>query len=251
MNSSDHSATTHFGYHNVRTHEKVALVKGVFDSVAKKYDVMNDAMSLGVHRLWKQYFVEQLHLKAGKKLLDVAGGTGDISFKARQLCKELDITILDINESMLQEGRNRAWDKGQIQAINWLCGNAEQLPVPDQSYDYYTIAFGIRNVTHIDRALKEAYRVLKPGGQFFCLEFSTVEAEILRKCYELYSFHCIPKLGQILTRDKESYQYLVESIQRFPNQQDFASMIEQAGFLHVRYTNLTGGVVAIHQGWRI
>jgi len=242
---------THFGFQDVAVEKKSSLVKGVFNSVASKYDVMNDAMSLGTHRLWKKKLIQMINPQARKKLLDVAGGTGDISFEFLRKCPEASVTICDINENMLFQGRNRAVDKGYIKPIEWLCGDAENLPVPDRHYDYYTIAFGIRNVTHIDQALKEAYRVLKPGGQFFCLEFSKVTNAVLRRLYKLYSFQVIPKMGKLLTGDSDSYQYLVESIRKFPDQGAFKQKIEDAGFSHVTYTNLSSGVVAIHTGWRI
>lgn len=243
--------TTHFGYKDVQTSEKSSLVKGVFNSVANKYDLMNDAMSLGTHRLWKKYFIEYLNPYPGKKLLDVAGGTGDITFELLKNTPDSQVTICDINEHMLIEGKKRAIDKGHINTIEWVCGNAESLPVPDKSFDYYTIAFGIRNVTHIDKALEEAYRVLKTGGKFCCLEFSDVNNKMIRQIYDFYSFNMIPKIGQFLAGDSDSYQYLVESIRKFPHQEQFKQMIQDAGFSNVSYTNLSNGVVAIHSGWRI
>ena len=215
---------------------------------------MNDLMSLGIHRLWKDKMVSHLPDASGS-LLDVAGGTGDISVRYYQKALKQghtpNIHVCDINRDMVAQGRDRALDQGITCHIHWNCGNAESLPYPDLSFDYYTIAFGIRNVTHIEKALEEAYRVLKPGGKFVCLEFSQVKAPILRDIYEHYSFHCIPKIGGLVAGDKESYQYLVESIRRFPSQEDFLQMIRNAGFHNAQYENLTAGVTALHYGWRV
>lgn len=241
--------TTHFGFQTISTEEKAAKVRGVFDSVASRYDIMNDVMSLGMHRLWKRDFVGSLGLRSGMNVLDLAGGTGDIAF-LMQRAADVTITVCDINENMLREGRNRAIDRN-ITEPEWLCGNAESLPFASASFDRCTIAFGIRNVTDIPAALKEIYRVLKPGGRFACLEFSQPTVPALQPIYERYSFDLIPKFGDWIAKDRESYQYLVESIRRFPNQKRFASMIEEAGFSQVKHRNLTGGVVAIHSGWKI
>lgn len=240
-------STTHFGFKTVGENEKESLVRGVFDSVASRYDVMNDLMSGGLHRLWKNDMVGWLAPRNGQSILDVAGGTGDIAFRLldRACCH---VTVCDINDHMLAEGRNRAVDRNILHDIEWVCGNAESLPLPDNSYDAYTIAFGIRNVTHIDVALKEAFRVLKPGGRFLCLEFSRVTHDWLQKAYDAYSFYAIPKIGKWVTGDADSYQYLVESIRQFPDQDRFADMIRAAGFSNVQYRNLTQGVVAIHSG---
>lgn len=240
--------TTHFGFKTVDSREKSSLVKGVFSSVASRYDIMNDLMSAGVHHLWKDKMVEML--APNGSLLDVAGGTGDISYRYLKKSPSSPIVICDINQAMLSTGRDKAIDKNILQGISWACGNAESLPFPSMSFDYYTIAFGIRNVTHIDLALQEAYRVLKPGGRFVCLEFSHLPNPLLAKLYTHYSFHVIPKIGKLVTGDESSYQYLVESIQKFPKQQEFSSMITTAGFAQVSYQNLTGGVVALHSGWR-
>lgn len=242
---------THFGFKQVDESQKESLVKGVFSSVASRYDVMNDAMSMGVHRLWKDDMIRTLAPRKNSKLLDVAGGTGDIAFRYLKSCENGEATICDINPEMLQEGRKNAINKGILDNINWHCGNAESLPFPDNHFDYYTIAFGIRNVTNIDKALEEAYRVLKPGGRFLCLEFSKVVSPIVAKAYDLYSFHLIPKMGKVLANDSESYKYLVESIRKFPKQNKFADMINDAGFSKVKYRNLTFGVVALHSGWKV
>lgn len=245
-----------FGFKSVAAGRKAGLVKQVFDSVAGRYDLMNDVMSAGVHRLWKQALIDRLDPRPGESLIDVAGGTGDIAFKALERSRArgapgCEIAVCDINESMLTVGRNRAIDRNLTTGLTWVTGNAEDLPFEDKSFDAYTIAFGIRNVTHLDRALREAYRVLKPGGRFLCLEFSSVVLPGLDRLYDLYSFNVIPKLGQWITGDAESYQYLVESIRRFPDQKRFVRLIEAAGFRRAGYRNMTGGVVALHSGWRI
>lgn len=252
-------STTHFGFRQVNEDEKQTMVRGVFDSVADKYDIMNDVMSGGLHRLWKNDFIRDLRPSAGMRLLDVAGGTGDIAFRfLRAAAKRAgpddipaSVTICDINKNMLAAGRARALDEGILDPINWITGNAELLPLPDKSVDAYTIAFGIRNVTRIDKALREAHRVLKPGGRFMCLEFSDVDLPILKKIYDTYSFNVIPHFGKLITGDKDSYQYLVESIRKFPNQEKFEKMVKDAGFKKTSYRNLSGGIVAIHSGWRI
>lgn len=242
--------TTHFGFKTVETDEKTAHVRGVFDRVADKYDLMNDLMSGGLHRLWKNSFVSWLAPRDGMHIMDVAGGTGDIAFRmlSRAYCK---VTVADINPHMLEQGRNRAIDRNLLSGIEWLCADAESLPCPDNHFDAYTIAFGIRNVTDIDKALREAYRVLKPGGRFMCLEFSAVAQPWLQKLYDAYSFNVIPRVGQWVTGSAESYQYLVESIRKFPDQKHFATMIKNAGFGNVQYRNLTQGVVAIHSGRKL
>ena len=239
--------SAHFGFKNVPEDEKSSLVRGVFDSVAGRYDLMNDLMSGGLHRLWKNEMVAWLNPKAGMRILDVAGGTGDIAFRMLKKagCR---VTILDINRRMLEEGRDRAIDRNIVNGIEWTCGDAEALPLPDSCYDAYTIAFGIRNVTHIDKALAEAFRVLKPGGRFLCMEFSHMPNEWLQKCYDTYSFNVIPQIGEWVTGNKDAYQYLVESIRRFPKQDAFSDMIRTAGFENVQYRNLAQGAVAIHSG---
>jgi demethylmenaquinone methyltransferase/2-methoxy-6-polyprenyl-1,4-benzoquinol methylase len=244
------SGNTHFGYRTVDESEKATLVRGVFDSVAARYDLMNDLMSAGLHRLWKNEMVAMLAPYAGQHILDVAGGTGDIAFRIKEKA-DCQVTICDINYHMLREGKNRAIDRNLIGGIGWVCGNAESLPLPDESVDAYTIAFGIRNVTHIDTALAEAYRVLKIGGRFLCLEFSHLQHAALQKIYDAYSFAAIPRIGKLVTGDADSYQYLVESIRKFPRQEEFARMMKTAGFANVNYRNLTQGVVAIHSGRKV
>jgi demethylmenaquinone methyltransferase/2-methoxy-6-polyprenyl-1,4-benzoquinol methylase len=246
--------TASFGYRDVPEAEKEGLVHEVFSSVAKRYDLMNDLMSGGVHRIWKDIFVEWLDPRPGRAYLDVAGGTGDIAFRiagmARKRGGEAGITVCDINADMLGEGVRRAGSKGE-HAIAWVCGDAEKLPVPDASMDAYTIAFGIRNVTHIRTALEEARRVLKPGGRFLCLEFSRVEGPGLDALYDIYSMKVLPRLGRMVAGDAEAYRYLAESIRRFPPQNAFAKMIENAGLSRVKVRNLTGGIAAMHSAWRI
>lgn len=239
---------TDFGFKKVSSEEKTKRVRGVFESVASNYDLMNDLMSLSIHRLWKQEMVSKLCLKPHMKVLDVAGGTGDISFLIQEKYKHLniDITICDLTSSMLQVGRNRAVNKGLVQGIKWVCGNAENLPIPDSSVDLYTIAFGLRNVTHIDKALAEAHRVLKPGGTFTCLEFSEVKSSLLGKIYDYYSFSLLPWLGQKVANDRASYQYLVESIRRFPNQQKLADMLKAVGMQSVSWQNFMNGISCLH-----
>jgi ubiquinone/menaquinone biosynthesis methyltransferase len=240
---------THFGFETIDASTKAQRVGEVFSSVARRYDLMNDVMSAGIHHVWKNRMLDILAPTLGHHLLDVAGGTGDITFRYKKKTGGL-VTVCDLNQAMLTEGKRRSVDMNMWQGIEWVCGNAESLPFPDQSFDYYTIAFGIRNVTHIDKALAEAYRVLKPGGKFVCLEFSKVTNPVLAKVYDLYSFKIIPHLGKLLANDSASYQYLVESIRQFPPQEKFAEMIRKAGFSQVQYENLTGGIVAIHSGWR-
>lgn len=228
---------------------KTGLVKGVFDSVFSKYDLMNDVMSGGLHRVWKDIFIAQhVRPRAGKVYLDVAGGTGDIAFRIRKKTKgEAKIIVCDINENMLHAGRDRSIDRGWLD-LDWVTGDAENIPLPDSSVDTYTISFGLRNVTHIDAALEEACRVLKPGGMFFCMEFGHVKDELLAGAYEMYSQHVIPAMGEMFASDRESYQYLVESIRRFPPQEELAERMEKAGFKRVGWSDLSGGIVAVHRG---
>jgi len=241
---------THFGFQDVPDAEKSSLVRNVFGSVAPKYDLMNDLMSLGVHRLWKKAMMDWLAPQPGMRLLDVGGGTGDIAFRFLERCGG-SVTVVDINDEMLAQGQARAIDKGILDGIEWTQGDAERLPIDDASQDAYTTAFCIRNVTHIDGALKEARRVLKPGGRFLCLEFSHVVLPMLDKLYDTYSFKVLPALGEQIAGDREAYQYLAESIRRFPAQGPFADMITEAGLEQVKVRNLSGGIAAIHSAWRV
>ncbi|KAJ6659044.1 hypothetical protein lerEdw1_019346 [Lerista edwardsae] len=292
------SDKAHFGFQTVSEAEKEEKVYHVFENVAEKYDLMNDSMSLGIHRLWKDILLRQMNPYPGTQLLDVAGGTGDIAFrfinyvssqrehrvqqklKSHQNLSWQDISSLyqeeernslggshvvvcDINKKMLAVGKEKLQHLGYSQGVSWVVGNAEELPFSDDSFDVYTIAFGIRNVTHIDQVLQEAYRVLKPGGRFLCLEFSQVSNALLSRClyspaifpphslYDLYSFQVIPVLGEVIAGDWKSYQYLVESIRRFPAQEEFKEMIEDADFLQVKYQNLSSGIVALHSGFKL
>lgn len=241
-----------FGYKPVRPGEKARLVETVFDSVASRYDLMNDLMSGGIHRLWKNKLVAMLHPSPAKILLDVAGGTGDIAFRYRERAGEkAQITVCDINKEMLAVGRDRALNRGYLKGFKWVVGNAESLRFKDNSFDLYTISFGLRNVPKIDDALEEAWRVLKPGGQFFCLEFSQVTNPLFRKIYDEYSFRMIPKIGELVANDRDSYQYLVESIRQFPSQTELATRMRKAGFEKVRFINLSGGIAAIHIGTKL
>ena len=243
-----------FGYRDVSEAEKERLVGGVFSSVARRYDLMNDLMSGGVHRLWKDALVDWLNPQPCQLVLDVAGGTGDVAFRIAQLARQrggsASIVVCDINERMIDEGVRRA--KGSDEHdVSFACGDAERLPVPDSRADALTIAFGIRNVTNIEAALAEAHRVLKPGGRFLCLEFSRVEAPGLDALYERYSFAVLPKLGEWVTKDADAYRYLAESIRRFPPQMEFGKLIARAGFSRVKIRNLAGGIAAMHSAWRI
>ena len=237
-----------FGYDEVSPEEKTEKVGAVFSSVARKYDVMNDAMSAGMHRLWKDKFVRRVKPQPGEQILDMAGGTGDIAF--RMAAKGATITVSDINQDMLDVGIERAMERG-LDTLVWSRQNAEVLTFPDRFFDAYTIAFGIRNVTHIDKALAEAYRVLKHGGRFFCLEFSTTEWPGFKEIYDAYSHKLVPKLGSMIAGDADSYRYLIESIRRFPPMREFEGMIRNAGFVRTRVEPILGGLVAIHSGWKI
>ena len=252
---TDPSGTVDFGFRTVGEGERQGLVNEVFARVADRYDLMNDVMSGGLHRLWKGDLVNWLmppRSAAPWRHLDVAGGTGDVALRViRAAGPGARSIICDISGEMLAAGRRRLTAMPEGQRIAFAQGNAESLPIPDRSIDAYTIAFGIRNVTHIDRALAEAYRVLKPGGRFLCLEFSQVEVPVLDNLYDTWSFQAIPRLGKLVAGDEESYRYLVESIRRFPNQDRFKAMIAAAGFERVLYRNLSGGIAALHSGWRI
>lgn len=252
---SPNDTSTSFGYRRVDEGERQGLVNRVFANVAERYDLMNDLMSGGLHRLWKRDLISALNPPRGQqpfRLLDVAGGTGDISFRFLDAAGGgANAFVCDINEQMILVGRDRAIDRGVLDGVEWIVGDAEKVPLKSRSVDVYTIAFGLRNVTRIDAALAEARRVLKPGGRFFCLEFSRVVLPVLRDIYDQYSFTVLPRLGQIVAGDREAYQYLVESIRQFPDQESLVGRIEAAGFGQVRYRNLTGGVAAIHSGWRL
>ncbi|XP_068094794.1 2-methoxy-6-polyprenyl-1,4-benzoquinol methylase, mitochondrial [Hyperolius riggenbachi] len=276
---------TTFGFQTVSEEEKREKVYHVFESVAQKYDLMNDSMTLGIHRLWKDWLISYMNPTPGTKLLDVAGGTGDIAYRfidyirakrekqfrshtSQQNLSWSDIAsaysqdklgslmgsqavVCDINKEMLKVGKEKLSQLGYCEGLSWVAGDAEELPFADDQFDVYTIGFGIRNVSRIEKALEEAYRVLKPGGRFLCLEFSHVDNPLLARLYDLYSFQVIPVLGEVIAGDWKSYQYLVESIRRFPSQEEFKELIEDAGFLKVSYHNLTSGVVAIHSGFKL
>ena len=253
--TQDNTANVAFGFRRVGEGEKQGLVNEVFSKVASRYDQMNDLMSAGLHRLWKDDLVTMLNPPRGAQsfcTLDVAGGTGDVAFRiAKAGGSGTHVTVADISPEMVGEGRARAQRDGLLPRVDFTVGNAEALGFPDKRFDAYTIAFGIRNVTHIDRALAEAHRVLKPGGRFLCLEFSRVEMPIADDLYDAYSFTVVPAMGKAVTGDGQPYRYLVESIRTFPKQDDFKAMITAAGFARASYRNLSGGIVAIHSGWRI
>ena len=249
MTESD--KTTHFGFETVREEDKAGRVQGVFSSVASKYDIMNDVMSGGVHRIWKDAMMDWLAPHPGQRLLDVAGGTGDISFRFLKRAGSGHSTVLDITESMLIEGRKRAEAESMHDSLDWVVGDAMALPFPDNTFDVYTISFGIRNVTRPQEALNEAYRVLRPGGRLMVLEFSQLPNPLMQKAYDTYSFNVIPRMGQLIAGDRDSYQYLVESIRNFPDQETFLGMLQTAGFDNAKYRNLTLGVAALHSGWKL
>jgi len=257
MSEDETSSGVDFGSRRVPEKEKAPLIRALFDSVASHYDLMNDLMSVGIHRSWKAEMVAWLNPHPGQVLLDVAGGTGDIALRALpHLAAENaaplgSIVVCDASERMLEVGRARALDQGILAGIEWVCADAERLPVADRSADLYTIAFGLRNVTRIDVALAEARRALKPGGRFLCLEFTPEITPLLQPLYDLYSFGIVPLLGRIVTGDREAYAYLVESIRRFPRQSELCEMVARAGLDQVRFRNLTGGVAALHSAWRL
>jgi demethylmenaquinone methyltransferase/2-methoxy-6-polyprenyl-1,4-benzoquinol methylase len=251
MTKSLHKETTHFGYQEVPLVEKTGLVAEVFHSVADRYDLMNDLMSGGLHRLWKRLAIAECKVKPGQTLLDVASGTGDLAAAlAKQTGKSGRVVLTDINESMLARGRLRLMDRGLMGNVFYVQSDAEQLPFPSHYFDCVTIAFGLRNVTQQENALRSMYRVLKPGGKLVILEFSRMTLPWLQKLYDLYSFKLIPKLGEWVTQDRKSYEYLVESIRMHPDQETLKGLMEKAGFEDVGYHNLTGGVVALHQGYK-
>ena len=251
---------THFGFQEIDEADKPGMVQGLFGSVANKYDVMNDAMSFGIHRLWKDILIDRLSPRPDMQLLDIAGGTGDIATRFLKAGGG-NVSICDLTVNMLTEGRNKFYDSGLLDLsenggdtplpIEWVQGDAEALPFASESQDACVIAFGLRNVTHIDRALADAWRVLKPGGHFLCLEFSHLSLNILQRLYDIYSFKYLPKIGHFIANDADSYRYLAESIRRFPNQSTLQKLMQQANFVNVSYQNLSQGIVAIHSGWKI
>lgn len=242
------SETVSFGYEEVAPEEKTARVGAVFSGVARKYDIMNDAMSAGMHRVWKDRFVRRVKPQPGEQILDMAGGTGDIAFRLAR--GGATVTVADINQDMLDVGVARAMKRG-LDGLVWSCQNAEELSFPARFFDAYTIAFGIRNVTHIDKALAEAFRVLRHGGRFFCLEFSTTQWPGFKEAYDLYSHKLVPQIGKAVAGDADSYRYLIESIRRFPPMPAFEQMIREAGFSQTRVEPILGGLVAIHSGWKV
>jgi ubiquinone/menaquinone biosynthesis methyltransferase len=252
---NNNSDKTHFGFKEVNRDKKSSLVKEIFSGVAKNYDLMNDLMSAGVHRVWKDKMVNEINFDQEKlKFIDLAGGTGDVAFRIAKKAKKFDVNyeidVVDINQEMLDVGKEKALNNNLYKNLNFICCDGEKLKFENEQYDYFTIAFGIRNFTNIDKGLSEAYRVLKKGGKFICLEFSKVNDYFLQKIYDFYSFNVIPKIGEIDAKDKESYQYLVESIRKFPPQAEFKKMMEEAGFENVTYKNLSFGSAAIHVGYK-
>ena len=241
---------THFGSKTIYEDQKADLVKNLFYNVSSKYDIMNDLMSVGIHRAWKNTMMDWLNPVPGQKLLDVAGGTGDIAFRFLKRTKNAHATVLDLTETMLQEGIKKQLNNKSLK-VDWVVGDAMALPFKDNMFDVYTISFGIRNVTKIEKALSEAYRVLKPGGRIMILEFSQISIPLIKKAYDAYSFNVIPKLGELVVGDRDSYQYLIESIRKFPKQGHFLKMMEYACFENVKYRNLSLGIAALHSGWKI
>lgn len=243
--------STHFGYKTVESDQKADLVADVFHSVAAKYDIMNDVMSFGIHRMWKRFTIESSGARPGMKVLDLAGGTGDLTAKFSHLVGDRgQVTLADINDSMLKVGREKLRNKGIVGNVNYVQANAEALPFPDNHFDIITIAFGLRNVTDKDAAIRSMLRVLKPGGKLLILEFSKPQHDIMRKIYDLYSFKILPKMGSLITQDADSYEYLAESIRMHPDQETLKGMMVEAGFEQVEYTNMTDGIVALHKGYK-
>ncbi|WP_031434605.1 bifunctional demethylmenaquinone methyltransferase/2-methoxy-6-polyprenyl-1,4-benzoquinol methylase UbiE [Methylomarinum vadi] len=244
--------TTHFGFKQVRKEDKVSMVRGVFDSVADKYDLMNDLMSLGIHRIWKRIAVQLANVRAGDQVLDLAGGTGDLTtLFEKRVGKNGQVVLADINSEMLRTGRNRLIDKGLTGNIRYAQVNAECLPFEDNTFDCVCIGFGLRNVTDKDAALRSMYRVLKPGGRVIVLEFSHPTDKLTEKVYDFYSFKLLPKIGAVVAKDEESYRYLAESIRMHPKQEELKNMMENAGFERCEYFNMTQGIVAVHRGYKI
>ncbi|QOL26258.1 bifunctional demethylmenaquinone methyltransferase/2-methoxy-6-polyprenyl-1,4-benzoquinol methylase UbiE [Thalassotalea sp. LPB0316] len=249
--SNQNEQTTHFGYKTVDKDNKASMVADVFHSVAAQYDVMNDLMSFGIHRLWKRFTIDASGVRPGNKVLDLAGGTGDLTAKFSQIVgKDGQVILADINSSMLNVGRDKLRDRGLVQNIEYVQANAECLPFEDNTFDIITIAFGLRNVTDKDKALRSMYRVLKPGGRLLVLEFSKPEHDLLNKAYDFYSFNILPKMGELVAKDGDSYQYLAESIRMHPDQVTLEGMMKEAGFEQTTYKNLTGGIVALHKGYK-
>ncbi|CAG9410041.1 bifunctional demethylmenaquinone methyltransferase/2-methoxy-6-polyprenyl-1,4-benzoquinol methylase UbiE [Providencia sp. PROV188] len=243
--------TIDFGFRTVEKEEKAGLVANVFHSVASKYDLMNDLMSFGIHRIWKRFTIEASGVRRNQRVLDLAGGTGDLTAKFSRLVGEKgEVVLADINDSMLKMGREKLRDLGIVGNVNYVQANAEELPFPDNYFDCITISFGLRNVTDKDKALRSMFRVLKPGGRLLVLEFSKPILEPLNKAYDAYSFHILPRIGQVIVNDPESYRYLAESIRMHPNQETLKGMMENAGFEQVSYDNMTGGIVALHKGFK-
>ncbi|QPT35185.1 bifunctional demethylmenaquinone methyltransferase/2-methoxy-6-polyprenyl-1,4-benzoquinol methylase UbiE [Proteus penneri] len=243
--------TTDFGFQTVDKDDKQTMVARVFHSVASKYDLMNDLMSFGAHRIWKRYTIEASGVRRNQRVLDLAGGTGDLTAKFSRLVGENgEVVLADINDSMLKMGREKLRDHGIVGNVNYVQANAEELPFPDNHFDCITISFGLRNVTDKAKALRSMFRVLKPGGRLLVLEFSKPVLEPLSKIYDAYSFHILPKIGQVIVNDAESYRYLTESIRMHPDQETLKGMMEEAGFDQVTYTNMTGGIVALHKGFK-
>ena len=248
MTDTTSNSTASFGYEDIAAEDKTERVGELFSKVAAKYDIMNDAMSGGMHRVWKDRFTRRVKPQPGEAILDMAGGTGDVAFRLAD--RGAEVTVADINQDMLDVGIERALERG-IDGLSWSCQNAEELTYPSRIYDAYTIVFGIRNVTHIDKALAEAHRVLKHGGRFYCMEFSTTEWPGFKQIYDVYSHKIMPKIGGMIADDEESYRYLAESIRRFPPMPKFENMIRDAGFENTRVEAIFGGAVAIHSGWKI
>jgi len=249
MSDQGPKPTTHFGFKEVPTGDKVSAVAGVFHSVAAKYDVMNDLMSMGIHRIWKRQTIEMSGVRSGDSVLDLAGGTGDLTMRFSDIVgPEGRVILADINESMIKVGRDRLIDKGVVSNVSYVQANAEVLPFPDDSFDCITIAFGLRNVTDKDKALASMCRVLKPGGRLLVLEFSKTDSPLLTKAYDTYSFKILPKIGKLIAGDEESYRYLAESIRMHPDQATLKGMMETAGLVNCRFHNMTGGIVALHYG---